>query len=132
MPAEKLLRNTHQRKVILEELKKLKTHPTADDLYEIVRRRIPRISLGTIYRNLELLAKNGIIQKLEHSGGKSRFDGNPENHYHVKCMRCGRVEDVDAEPIKAIERAGQTIRGYEIYGHHLEFFGICSKCRGKG
>lgn len=123
-----MLRNTRQRQVILEELRKLKTHPTADELYEIVRKILPRISLGTIYRNLELLANEGIIQKLEQAGGRSRFDGNPENHYHVRCLRCGRVDDVMVEPIKAIDRTGQVIPGYDIMGYRLEFIGVCSNC----
>ena len=123
------MRNTRQRRVILEELKRLKTHPTADEIYELVRERIPRISLGTVYRNLELLVDNEVIQKLEHVDGRSRFDGNPENHYHVRCLRCGRVNDIKAERIKAIERVARKIRGYDIKGHKLEFIGICPRCR---
>ena len=69
-------RNTRQREVILEELRKLRSHPTAPVLYEIVRRRLPRISLGTVYRNLELLAKSGVVRKLELSDSEARFDGN--------------------------------------------------------
>ncbi len=123
-----MLRNTRQRQVILEELRKLKTHPTADELYELVRRTVPRISLGTVYRNLELLSNEGIIQKLDQAGGRSRFDGNPDVHYHVRCLQCGRVEDVMADPVKAIDRIGQNIDGYDITGYRLEYLGICSKC----
>ena len=128
MPTGKILRNTRQRQIILEELKKLKSHPTADELHELVRKRLPRISLGTIYRNLELLAANGVIQKLEQAGGRARFDGNPENHYHVRCLSCGRVEDITVAPIKAIAREGSNIEGYQILGYRLEYFGICPKC----
>ena len=91
-------RNTRQRKVILEELKKLKCHPTATELYEAARSRIPKISLGTVYRNLELLASNGIIKKLEFSGAEARFDGNTSKHYHARCIHCGRVDDVCGLP----------------------------------
>ena len=69
-------RTTRQRQVILEELQKLQSHPTAAALYEIVRRRVPKISLGTVYRNLELLARTGLIRKLEFAGAEARFDGN--------------------------------------------------------
>ena len=78
-------RVTRQRRVILEELRKLTSHPTAPALYEVVRRRLPRISLGTVYRNLELLARAGFIQRLDLQGAEARFDGNPEHHYHVRC-----------------------------------------------
>jgi Fur family ferric uptake transcriptional regulator len=123
-----MLRNTRQRQVILEELKKLKSHPTADELYEIVRKILPRVSLGTIYRNLELLANEGLIQKLDHAGGRSRFDGNPHNHYHVRCLRCGRVDDVMAEPLRSVDRLGHGIEGYKIVGHRLEYIGVCRRC----
>jgi len=131
MAASKLLRNTRQRKVILEELAKLTSHPTADELYEIVRKRLPRISLGTIYRNLELLTDNGQVMKLDQAGGRARFDGKSENHYHARCVRCGKVLDVSAEPIKAIERAAGKISDFNVTGHRLEFVGICSGCNGK-
>ena len=69
------LRMTRQRRVILEELRKVKTHPSADEIYEIVRKRLPRISLGTVYRNLEILSESGDIQKLEPGCSLKRFDG---------------------------------------------------------
>ena len=97
--APKTQRNTRQRQVILEELQKLTSHPTAAGLYEIVRRRLPKISLGTVYRNLELLARTGLIQKLEFGGGEARFDGNVDRHDHVRCVRCGRVDDISAPPL---------------------------------
>ena len=68
-------RMTHQRRIILEELRNTRSHPTADEVYEIVRKRIPKISLGTVYRNLELLSESGVIQKLEIGGTQKRFDG---------------------------------------------------------
>jgi Fur family ferric uptake transcriptional regulator len=67
---------TRQRKVILEEIRKTDSHPTADELYQRVRQRLPHVSLGTIYRNLETLAASGLIQKLEMGGSQKRFDGN--------------------------------------------------------
>ena len=75
MRTNRLQRNSRQRQVILEELRKLTSHPTAAVLYAVVRRRLPKISLGTVYRNLELLARMGVVQKLELAGGEARFDG---------------------------------------------------------
>ena len=92
MYTNRLQRNTRQRQVILEELQKLTSHPTAAVLYDIVRRRLPKISLGTVYRNLELLARMGMVQKLELAGGEARFDGNvaPARPCAVRAMRPGR------------------------------------------
>lgn len=120
---------TRQRQVILEELRKLKTHPTADEVYEMVRQRLPRVSLGTVYRNLEILSQLGMIRKLELGGSRRRFDGNVREHYHVRCIRCGRLEDAPIESLAAIEDALRPVTDYEIIGHRLEFIGLCPKCK---
>ena len=123
-------RVTRQRRVILEELRKLSSHPTAPALHEMVRRRLPRISLGTVYRNLELLARAGFIQRLDLQGAEARFDGNPQRHYHVRCINCGRVDDVHDLPGEPVKYGTKTVEGYEIVGHRFEFIGICPQCRG--
>jgi Fe2+ or Zn2+ uptake regulation protein len=122
-------RQTRQRQTILEELQRQADHPTAFRLYETVRKRLPKISLGTIYRNLELLARAGIVQKLEVCGGESRFDGNARQHDHVRCLGCGRVDDIHKLPIDLEEGAVKNYRGYEVVGHRLELLGYCPKCR---
>ncbi|MBN2579959.1 MAG: transcriptional repressor [Pirellulales bacterium] len=122
-------RNTLQRQVILEELRKLKNHPTASALHVLVQKRLPKISLGTIYRNLEYLSQIGAIQKLSISGGEARFDAVIEPHQHVRCINCGRVDDADCPPLIIPQDYPQDMRGYQILGHRLEFFGICPECR---
>jgi Fur family ferric uptake transcriptional regulator len=72
---------TNQRQVILEEIQKVNTHPTADEVYETVRKRLPRISLGTVYRNLEILSACGLIQKIGPLSNQMRFDGITKKHY---------------------------------------------------
>jgi len=129
METGKLRRNTPQRKVILEELCRLKSHPTAADLYAVVRQRLPRISLGTVYRNLEVLHEDGVIRKMEFAGTESRFDGNTEQHYHVRCTGCGRVQDIfQLDPGLAPSQPAE-LAGFQITGHRLEYFGICPDCR---
>ncbi len=86
MTALTKLRLTKQRKVIVEELTKSTDHPTAGDIYDTVRKRLPRISLATVYRNLELLAAHGVIQKLELCGSPARFDARRDGHYHIRCV----------------------------------------------
>ena len=123
---------TKQRRVILEELRKLYSHPTADELYAIVRKRLPSISLGTVYRNLEILSESGMIRKLELAGAAKRFDGETVKHYHVRCKRCGSVADIHLEPLISIEQAAQRVTDYDILSHGLEFSGVCPKCKSKG
>jgi len=124
-------RSTNQRQVILEEIKKSNSHPTADDIYESVRKRLPKISLGTIYRNIEILYENGLIEKIGPLSNQMRYDGITKNHYHIRCIRCGRVVDA---PIKTINRLNDDVRkqtDYMILGHRLEYIGICPDCRKK-
>jgi len=124
------LSNTSQRRIIIEELKKLDTHPTADELYAIVRKRLPQISLGTVYRNLELLAEAGMIQKLELSGRQKRFDGRPEAHFHMRCRNCGGVVDVCDSGLTEIDHELEDLLGrLQIESYHLELSGLCPQCR---
>ena len=124
-------RNTRQRQVILEELRRLESHPTAVALHTVVRRRLPKISLGTVYRNLDLLARTGVIQKLELAGAETRFDGNVARHDHLRCVRCGRVDDVSAAPLDLPGGKTDDWGGYEILGHRLEYYGVCPQCAGR-
>lgn len=132
MQTEREERTTEQRRVIMEELTKVGTHPTADELYRLVRKRLPKISLGTVYRNLEILSRSGKIRKLEMAGSRKRFDGVVESHYHVRCVRCDRVEDVPGKANECIDEAFQGVKGYRILRHRLEILGICPECLAKG
>ena len=122
------LRMTRQRRVILEELRKVDTHPSADEVYEIVRKRLPRISLGTVYRNLEILSESGDIQKLEPGCSLKRFDGNPSEHCHIRCIRCDRIADAPMAPDLEIDLKRVNSTDFEIIGHRLEFIGVCPEC----
>jgi len=124
-----LIRLTTQRQVILEELSKVKTHPTASELYDMVRKRLPRIGLGTVYRNLELMAENGLILKIEVGGTQKRFDATTEDHYHIRCSLCGRVDDIDVPVMEELATQAANSSAYLILGHHVEFTGICSACQ---
>jgi Fur family ferric uptake transcriptional regulator len=123
------LRMTKQRQLILEELRKVTSHPTADDMYQVLRKKMPRISLGTVYRNLEILSESGIIQKLDVGGTQKRFDANISTHYHVRCTICGRVADVHMEPHMELEAEAQKVTDFEIFRHRVEYLGVCPKCK---
>lgn len=123
------LRMTHQREIILEELNRSKVHPTADELYERIKRKLPRISLATVYRNLEILSEAGLIKKLEISGRQKRFDWDPGEHDHVFCTHCHRVDDIATSGTHAPALGPMEEKGYRITGCRIEFFGLCPKCR---
>ena len=123
------MRLTNQRQIILEELSKVTSHPTANEVYDMVRKRLPRIGLGTVYRNLELMADSGIILKLEVGGTQKRFDATTETHYHVRCKECDKVDDIHIPVQFHINDVAEATTNYQILGHHIEFSGVCSVCQ---
>ena len=125
------IRMTRQRKAILDALKSVRTHPTADQVYNMVRRHIPNMSLGTVYRNLEILCQHGLAQKLELGGTQRQYDGNVDEHYHVRCIHCGKVDDIWFDEETSIEIAKPQNTEFEIIGHRLDFFGVCPECKEK-
>ncbi|MEN6406263.1 MAG: transcriptional repressor [Thermoguttaceae bacterium] len=131
MTNEQFQRNTRQRQVILEELRKLTSHPTAAVLHGIVRRRLPKISLGTVYRNLERLVQVGLVRKLDQAGGEARFDGDIRPHDHFRCVDCGRVDDVFAPSLDPVAPPTHAWRGYQFLGRRLEYFGLCPACNAR-
>ncbi|MGL1932986.1 MAG: transcriptional repressor [Desulfotalea sp.] len=125
------MRLTTQRQVILEELSKVTSHPTANEVYDMVRLKLPKIGLGTVYRNLELMAEGGIILKLEGGGTQKRFDANTEQHYHIRCLNCGKVDDIKVDVQHQINTMAQKASEYNVLGHKVEFNGICQNCQMK-
>jgi Fur family ferric uptake transcriptional regulator len=126
---QKPIRMTRQRCVILDQLRKMKCHPSADEVYQRVREELPRVSLGTIYRNLDVLCECGLIQRLETAGTQRRFDGNAGEHYHVRCIVCDRIDDIELDVPDEIEQRAREAGDFDIVGHRLEFVGICPACR---
>ena len=122
-------RRTKQRGAILKVLRGVNFHPTADWIYEEVRKEIPNISLGTVYRNLKLLRESGEILEIAFGGTFSRFDGNPDNHYHFRCEKCGRVFDIDEPVNKELDERVAQKTGFKISHHRLEFRGLCQECQ---
>lgn len=126
MPAART-RMTRQRAEILAELRKAKNHPTAEEIHARVRHALPRISLGTVYRNLELLAGAGEIHRLDGGTRGRRYDGDMSPHLHVRCLRCGRIADVrGAAPAPALE--GLAAEGFAILRSRIELEGLCALC----
>ena len=126
--AGKKKRMTVQRQVVLEELKKLKTHPSADELYQKVRQRIPRISLGTVYRNLESLVEEGLALRLDAGPGPSRYDGFTKKHYHIQCVNCYRLDDIMLKLKPEPKWKYPRLSDYAVQGFKVEFFGVCPTC----
>ncbi|HUT01510.1 MAG TPA: transcriptional repressor [Phycisphaerae bacterium] len=128
-PSSLRLRMTRQRRVILEELRRAEDHPTADALYQRVRRRLPRISLGTVYRNLEVLVRQREVRRLRVGGEAGRFDGRAEAHHHVRCVRCGCLADVPAGTCTISVEDVRRATGFRLLEARLELTGTCRDCQ---
>ena len=125
---ERQTRNTVQRTVILDKLRSVTSHPTADEIYSMTREELPRVSLGTVYRNLELLARQGEILCLENGNAQKRFDGNTMPHHHVRCTECGKIGDVmTPQPVPNIRAV--NVDGFTLTGVELMFEGVCDHCK---
>lgn len=120
---------SRQRQAIIDYLRSTKEHPTAETVYTNVRINYPNVSLGTVYRNLNLLADKGEILRLTCGDGSDRFDGNPKPHYHFLCNSCGRVIDLTIEPMNHIDVLAAASFDGTIEGHTVLFNGTCPKCK---
>lgn len=124
-----VLKHSRQRDAILELLRSVRSHPTADWIYFELKKDMPDLSLGTVYRNLSLLAKLGEIVELNLIPSVNHFDGNPKPHYHFVCKNCNRVIDLDLPQIIGIENHVRELTDYKIESHILNFFGLCENCK---
>jgi Fur family transcriptional regulator, ferric uptake regulator len=123
------MRHTRQREVVLDVVRATMDHPTAEWVYRRARRRLPRISLGTVYRNLKQLAEAGLIREIQAGGQALRFDGNTGPHHHVRCVGCGRVSDLAVPLDTRREQAAARALDFQVLGHHVEVQGLCPQCR---
>ncbi len=130
--ASKKLKTSRQRDLVLCVIRSSHCHPTADWIFDKARKEMPNISLGTVYRNLNLLKDEGRIQELCFDKGVSRYDGDLRSHYHVRCIECGRVEDVPHITSLISSLQVEELAGYRIHSHRLEFSGICPECLNHG
>ncbi len=124
-----MVRKSKQREAILGLLKGTNSHPTADWIYEQVRKEIPNISLGTVYRNLKLLKQEGKVLELDLAGTLSRFEANGRNHHHFRCEQCGCIFDVDEPVDEEIDERVARKTGFKVSDHRLEFRGLCEDCQ---
>ncbi len=124
-----------QRLLIHNAVRDNRIHPTADDVYAILRPQNPNLSLGTVYRNLNNLARNGELLKITMPNGGDRFDADVSNHYHFVCTDCNEVFDLEIPQIsaavdEAVDEAVETL-DFEVDSYQLVFNGRCKNCKKK-
>lgn len=122
-------RNTIQKDLVYNAVLKMRRHVTADEVYETIKAEHPSIGKGTVYRNLAILADEGAIRRVEIPNGPDRFDFTLKNHYHVRCIKCGEVSDVDMDELHDLEKRILKKGGMEFLSYDILFKGICAKCQ---
>ncbi len=122
-------RNTIQKELVRRAVFEMKRHVTADEVCEFIKREYPSIGKGTVYRNLTVLAEEGSIRRVEIPDGPDRFDFTLKNHYHVRCVKCGDVSDVDMEVLPDLMERIENRHGMQFLSYDILFKGICSRCR---
>lgn len=127
----KMYRQSRQRNMIMDLLRSTDTHPTADWIYNQLKRKFPPLSLGTVYRNLSILAEQGLVQKIASGSTFDRFEGNTAPHYHLICEKCGKVEDFKMDSYREINEKANQLTRFKVKRHRIDFFGICPVCSKK-
>jgi len=123
---------TVQRRTVFEALLDNQAHPTADEVYEIVRRRLPDVSRTTVYRILETFVQLGLVMRVCHPGSAVRFDPKMHQHHHLVCTQCEKILDFEDRSLDQIPLPNTRPSGFEIQTYHIHFRGLCAECRGKG
>ena len=126
---ERGLRCTVQRRVVLEVVLDLDTHPTADEVFEVVSRRLEGVSRTTVYRSLEGLARVGVITKACHPGATTRYDRRIEIHHHLICLRCDSITDISEAGFDDLAIPDTSAVGFEVKDYRVQLRGICHDCR---
>lgn len=126
------MRKTEQRACILEALREGPPHSAADEVHRRVRHKLPGISLATVYRNLDLLSRQGLIRRLGGHGGRRRYDAVREAHGHFWCLACGEVEDIPFTfPQPEIDMTHPWMKGRVVYVASTDLQGLCPSCAEK-
>lgn len=120
---------TQQRAAVFDYLSQVAYHPTAEEVYMAVKQRLPKISLATVYKNLEALVGCGAISKLTYGDSAARYDIRTDHHYHTRCLACGKMWDLDAKAGSDWLKQVKPQAGFAVKDYRLELVGYCRECR---
>ncbi|WP_040912224.1 peroxide-responsive transcriptional repressor PerR [Lentibacillus jeotgali] len=123
------VRITPQRHAVLEYLLNSMVHPTADDIYKALEGKFPNMSVATVYNNLRVLRKIGLVRELTYGDSSSRFDFNSSEHYHIICEECGKIVDFHYPTLDEVESLAEQVTGFDVSHHRMEIYGKCEECQ---
>ena len=126
---QKIFSQSKQRTRMLDLLRSTENHPTADWLYEKLKNEFPRLSLGTVYRNLSILIEQGMARRIHFGSTFDRFEANIKPHYHLICESCGKILDFEMPIYENLNLKVKQLTNFTIHHHKLDFYGICEACK---
>ncbi len=124
-------KRSRQRERILSILQNTESHPTASWVYDELKKEFNNLSMGTVYRNINILVDQNLVHKIEAGSSFDRFDANTDLHYHFICRECGCIDDLAIDKQVELNEMVRSETGYEPDSHRLDFYGICPACREK-
>ena len=123
------LNKSDLREKILHLLEHTGSHPTAAWVHDRLRQEYPKVAIGTVYRNLNILVSEGKLKNVRFDDATDHFDANTSKHYHFICKSCGAIRDLDIPFDETLEHKVSSQTGFEVHHHRLDFYGLCEHCR---
>ena len=123
-------KRSRQRELILQLLQNTGKHPAADWIYNQLKGDFPNLSMGTVYRNLNILIEQGLVKKIDFGSTFDRFEANTKPHYHFICESCGAIIDLEMPIDESLNERIRNETSYDVYRHKIEYFGVCGSCKG--
>jgi Fur family peroxide stress response transcriptional regulator len=120
---------THQRQVLYEVMQQMEGHPSPEDIYDWVKKKIPAISLATVYKNIHLFVESGVLRELSLHHGSVRLEMNGEEHHHAVCSRCKCVSDLDEKSLGLLTKRQKLPGGFLVERYSVDVIGLCSACQ---
>jgi Fur family peroxide stress response transcriptional regulator len=120
---------THQRQVLFEVMKSMHGHPSPEEVYAKVKRKIPAISLATVYKNIHLFVESGVFREVSMHHGSLRVEMNGEAHHHMVCSKCKAITDIGEDELGLVAKRNKLPRGFLVERYAVDVIGVCAKCQ---
>jgi len=120
---------THQRQVLYEVMQRMPGHPSPEEVYARVKKRIPAISLATVYKNIHLFVERGVLKELSMHHGSIRVELNGHHHHHMVCSHCKAIADIEEKDLGVVPVMQELLGGFQVERYSIDVIGICAACQ---
>jgi Fur family transcriptional regulator, peroxide stress response regulator len=127
--AERGIAMTHQRQVLYDVMQGMSGHPSPEEIYARMRRKMPSISLATVYKNIHLFVESGVLREVSLHHGSQRVEMNVEEHHHLVCSKCKAIVDIDEKELGTLPKRKKLAGGFLVERYAVDVIGLCTKCQ---